>query len=169
MRQGLHLEAMSFRFMHKNLLAATYLTGVSVFALISCGETAGTGKAVSLPTVALNCTASNCLTGGSATAYLTLTTSGCTNPNFGATATSSGTVSCNASAGCIGTAGSWIDSQGQHLTTVQSGNYSICGTINFNGTYAGVAQRGDASGALDAVKVDTGTPTQNLILWTNVQ
>lgn len=134
----------------------------------ACAEQAGSGRQVSVPSVTINCTASNCRTGGTARVYLTLTTSGCgdSNINFGAAATASSVITCTVGTGCTGSVSNWSSSSGS--STVGEGTYSICGTIDFNSSWVGTPEAGDARSTLDNVGIVTGTAAQTLSSWSNV-
>ena len=134
------------------------LSGLWLGLLVSCGEQAGSGNYVPVPSVRVECTTSRCkATGGSINAFAVFTISGCTNPSFGEVASGSSTVSCNGS-GCTGTVTTFVDSGSQSVTSIPDGLYSVCVTIDLDRHYSGTQQAGDSAGDLSThLRVNAAT------------
>lgn len=130
--------------------------GIGVAFLSGCSESASSGQFVTIPSVSVACTTARCKGNTTGTAYLTYTTSGCTNPSFGETATGSVTVTCNGATGCTGNITSFSNTAGT-ATSIREGYYSACITVDFNSNYAGSAVAGDSSGASNITQIVSGS------------
>lgn len=136
-------------------------------ALAGCTEPVGSGRFVSIPTVRVACTSARCLGATTGTAYLTLTTSGCSSPGFGETATGSVSVSCNGVTGCTGTITSFSNSNGS-ATSIAEGFYSACISIDFNSNWTGTAITGDSTGSQNNVQIVSGVSQVTVSSYTDL-
>lgn len=147
----------------------TWLTvSFAIFAAIGCAEVAGSGRSSRIPNVRVSCTTSRCLSQSTASAYVVYTTSSCTNPSFGETVAGSGTATCGAVNGCVATVNQFTDQSGLRATVIPEGTYSICVTLDFNGSYVGAAEAGDSTGALNNASIIDGTATADVSIFADI-
>lgn len=138
------------------------------FTQISCAEVAGSGRAARIPNVRLSCTTARCIANSSASAYVVYTTSSCTNPSFGETVAGSGTASCGAVNGCTATISQFTGKDGGSAATIPEGTYSVCVTLDFNGSYVGASEPGDSTGALNNASVVDGNATADVSIFADI-
>lgn len=125
-------------------------------AAASCAESSGTGEAVPIPRVVVNCTTSHCRTNATPYIFVIFTTSGCQRLDFGGTiSASTASVNCTGSSGCYWEVTSWANG----ATTIPSGTYSICARIDYDRSYPD-AGTNDTIGVLDDVSIGRNTLTQ---------
>jgi hypothetical protein len=147
-----------------------YGAAVIVLSLSGCAEPAGSGEPVSIPKLFINCTTSQCRTNAAPNPRITAiyTTSGCDAPDFGSIiSASTEALSCNGTTGCYGELSGWIDSEGNPVTTIASGVYSICARIDYDRDYP-ASTTGDSRGILDDVSVVETTSNQFIENWTDL-
>lgn len=155
--------------------APAKLISVSVAALISifaagCSEGIATGAPVDIPRVFVNCQTTKCRTNITPRIFVSITTSGCTSPDFGGTRSAViDNIKCTGSLGCYGEvlSSEWIDLNGLPATKIPSGTYSICGRVDFNRDFPpeGVD---DSTGVLDNVSIGSPTAAQFLNSWSDL-
>jgi hypothetical protein len=144
-----------------------------IFTLIGlltngCAEVVGSGRAARIPNVRVSCTTANCIVNRPATAYVVYTTSSCTNPSFGETVAGSATVSCGPVNGCAATINQFTGKDGFSARTIPEGTYSVCVTLDFNGSYLGAAEPGDSTGALNNASITDGNTTADVSIFSDI-
>ncbi len=160
------LSLMSF---NKNFRSVTVLIFAVLTAFVgACAEVAGSGRASRIPNVRVSCTTARCLANSTATAYVVYTTSSCTNPSFGETVAGSTTASCGAVNGCTVTINQFTDKNGLSASTIPEGTYSVCVTLDFNGSYVGTAEAGDSTGALNNASIVDGNTTADVSIFSDI-
>jgi len=128
----------------------------AVLTLASCAESSGTGEAIPIPRVVVNCTTPHCKTNATPYIFVIFTTSGCQRLDFGGTVSAStASVNCTGSSGCYWQVTSWANG----ATTIPSGTYSICARIDYDRSYPD-AGTNDTIGVLDDVSIGSATLTQ---------
>jgi len=142
------------------------LAGLTLFA--ACSESAGSGGSTSIPQVVINCTTPRCYGNTSPVVHVLITPYNCDPVSDGfAVASSSLMVFCTATSGCYGTASTWINGQGQTISTVSAGTYTVCGRIDYNNNYPGV-KTDDTMSIKDSVTVSsTASGPVHLTVWTD--
>ncbi|MDZ4083555.1 MAG: hypothetical protein U1E10_11505 [Bdellovibrionales bacterium] len=146
---------------------------VLIFTLIGlltngCAEVVGSGRAARIPNVRVSCTTVRCLSNTSANAYVVYTTSSCTNPSFGETVAGSATATCGAVNGCTVTVNQFTGKDGLSASTIPEGTYSVCVTLDFNGSYVGSSEPGDATGALNNASITDGNTTADVSIFSDI-
>lgn len=132
--------------------------------LVSCAESSGGGKSVSIPRVFVNCTTAQCRRNLNPRVIVIFTTSGCEQMDFGATITGTAEdINCIVGVGCYGEIKTWVNSSSLTMTTIASGTYSLCGLIDYNRDYPN--QVGDSRGMLENIPVGEGTAAQTISSW----
>ena len=147
------------------LFGALSLSG---FLLAGCAESSGSGADVTIPIVDLTCSTARCKGVASARAYIVYTTSSCANSAFGETVAGSTTLSCNA-LGCSVQLTIFTATSGLSATTIQSGFYSVCVVLDYNGNYIGSAVSGeDTTGTLANSYVDRWVTSRSVSSFTDI-
>lgn len=144
------------------------ISGVLVVVSVSCAERAGSGNSVRIPSVRVECTTAGCRgTGALVNAFAVYTTSSCSNPSFGETASGSASVFCSSS-GCTGIITIFVGSRGQPMTSIPDGTYAVCVTVDRDQNYSGTHQAGDSYGTLSTNLLIDATSSVTVSAFTDL-
>lgn len=106
----------------------------AALALSACDSATGSGEAVDIPTVRIDCTSSKC-TGitGARDATVILSLSGCKASQITYELVATGPVSAICTpTGCTGTVNSWTNVNNEAIASIESRSYYVCGWIDID-------------------------------------
>jgi membrane protein len=151
------------------------LAALALMSLSSCGQqNSSSSVEVAIPRIVIDCTSARCKSNSTSQLVVTVvfTTSGCDRSDFGGLISggagpgANASVTCNATSGCFGQINTWVNSNGEPVSVVPSGIYSLCSRIDYNGSYP--IQDADTYGVLDNVQISSQGGTQYLRSWLDI-
>lgn len=151
-------------------LFSTLAAALISIVAAGCAESTATGAPVDIPRIFVNCQTTKCRTNITPRIFVSITTSGCTSPDFGGTRSAVvDSILCTSSLGCYGEvlASEWVDLNGLPTTKIPSGTYSICGRVDFNRDFPPEGPD-DSTGALDNVSIGAPTAAQFINSWSDL-
>jgi hypothetical protein len=57
---------------------------------------------------------------------------------------------------------------GLNASTIPEGTYSVCVTLDFNGSYVGSSEPGDSTGALNNASMSDGNTTADVSIFSDI-
>lgn len=145
-----------------------YLSAFLFFLMSSagCSQLAGSGQSVNIPSVSIECQSNECRTNSNRNPRISVeyTTSGCDNPEFGSTVSSSTyDITCTAQ-GCFGELDTWVNNSGS-TQTLPSDSYSICARIDFGTISYPLPTTGYTKGTLTEVFITDQSTQKRITDW----
>jgi hypothetical protein len=139
--------------------------GTSLF-FSSCAEQVGSGEAVSIPSITVDCGNSRCNQNQNVRLIVRITPFDCsaTSLNFAVATGGVENLTCNATSGCFANVSNFVDGQGVPVTKIASGTYTVCGIVDINRDYPNNENQ-DSTAVETSVSVNANTFNIRLDDW----